>query len=311
VVTLTDVGNVELAGRTAIVTGASSGLGEATTAALARAGATVVLAVRSQDRGRAAADRIRTVVPHARLAVAPLELSSLDSVAAFAEQYADRTVDVLVNNADTTAGRTRTTTPDGFELAMGTNHLGHFALTVRLLPALLRSDHARVVHLSSLMTRLVRSVDPAALERIGRDGSQGDARPYDPGLAYGQSKMACAVTGIELDRRAKMAGAHLCSVVADPGWASTGLFAAAGGEDGLSARATRAVAASSESAARVLVRAATDLTLVGGEYLRPHRLTHGRPVVRRPQAHLTDPRTGQVVWELSERATGCTLTFRR
>lgn len=291
-----------------VVTGASSGLGEATSAALARAGASVVLAVRNEARGRAAADRIRADVPYADLTVASLELSSLASVRRFAEQYGEGTVDMLINNAGTVVGRERTTTDDGVELAMATNHLGHFALTVLLMPALVRSDHARVVHLSSLMTRMFPGFDPAGADGLGADGGSA-AHPYDPGRAYGESKVACAVTGIELDRRAKQAGVHLCSVVADPGWSSTGLFAGSGGKDGVTARATRMMASTPQASAQVLVRAATDLSLVGGEYLRPHWLSHGRPVVRRPQGHLADPRTGRVVWELSERRTDTVLSF--
>lgn len=301
--------NVELTGRTAIVTGASSGLGEATAAGLAQAGASVVLAVRSAARGQAAADRIRADFPYAQLTVATLELSSLVSVRSFAEQYGAGAVDMLVNNAGTVAAPERATTADGFELAMGTNHLGHFALTMLLVPALLRSDHARVVHLSSLMTRVVRTVDPEALVPVGTTGGAGAARPYDPARAYGESKMACAVTGIELDRRAKESGVHLCSVVADPGWSSTGLFPTTPGVAGIPARATKVVAADPSASAQVLVRAATDLSLAGGEYLRPAQLTHGRPVVRRPQAHLADPCTGRILWDLSERHTGTALSF--
>lgn len=298
--------NVELAGRTAIVTGASSGLGEATAAALAGAGASVVLAVRNESRGRAAADRIHTATPQAQLEIADLELGSLASVRAFADRFADGTVDILVNNAGTVAGRTPTATSDGYELAMGTNHLGHFALTVLLTPALLRSDHARVVQLSSLMTRMFRTVDPQSLEPLT---ASADARPYDPARAYGESKVACAITGIELDRRAKAAGVHLCSVVADPGWASTGLFTAAEGKEDLPARASRRMAAPAETAAQVLVRAACDLSLAGGEHLHPSRLTHGRPVVGAPPAHLADPEAGRALWERSEQSTGVRLSF--
>ncbi|MDN5725676.1 MAG: SDR family NAD(P)-dependent oxidoreductase, partial [Propionibacteriales bacterium] len=213
--------NVDLQQRTAVVTGASSGLGEETARVLAGAGAKVILAVRNRDRGADAARRIAKGAPHADLAIEQIDLGDLDSVRAFGERYRDATIDILVNNAGAVASPERTVTVDGFEAHMGVNHLGHFVLTHALLPALLRSSYARIVSLSSIMHRFTGALD-ATLDQ-GR---------YRPSNAYAQSKLACGLFGLELDRRAKATGLHLTSVVAHPGWSNTHLFPTVQSDDG-------------------------------------------------------------------------------
>ena len=180
-------------GRVAIVTGANSGLGLATARELARAGARVVIASRSAAKGDQAAASIRGSVPDAALEVASLDLADLSSVRAFAEGYvgAGSQLDLLINNAGIMAAP-RQLTKDGFESQFGTNHLGHFALTGLLLPALLKAPAPRVVTVSS------------ALHRRGTmrfDDLQGE-RKYDRWGAYGQSKLANLMFCFELQRRA-------------------------------------------------------------------------------------------------------------
>jgi NAD(P)-dependent dehydrogenase (short-subunit alcohol dehydrogenase family) len=172
-------------GRTAVVTGANSGLGFSTARELARAGATVVMACRNVQKGEAAASEIKTAVPGARLSVAELDLGSLESVRRFAADLLDDAVDLLINNAGimmTPQGRTS----DGFELQFGTNHLGHFALTGLLLARLAQGTDPRVVTLSSLEHKAGHlHFDDLEL-----------AAGYAPRKAYRQSKLANATFGI-------------------------------------------------------------------------------------------------------------------
>lgn len=207
----------DLSGRTAIVTGANSGIGFVEARTLAEHGAHVILAVRNVDAGRAAAARI-----DGSTAVEALDLASQESVRAFAGRI-DGPVDLLVNNAGVMAPPTRRTTVDGHELQFGTNHLGHFALTARLLPALLAAPSPRVTTVASLAHR------------------QGDARvvhgsppeDYDPRISYGRSKLANLLFALELHRRATATGSPLTSTAAHPGVAVTNLVAS---RDGMGAR---------------------------------------------------------------------------
>ncbi|MEA2123933.1 MAG: hypothetical protein QOI80_715, partial [Solirubrobacteraceae bacterium] len=202
-------------GRTAVVTGANSGLGLVTARELARAGARVVLACRNTDKGDEAAAQIRGDVAGAKVAVAKLDLGSLDSVRAFASGYTGD-LDLLINNAGVMAPP-RKETADGFELQFGTNHLGHFALTAQLLARMEDRDDARVVTLSS------------GAHRIGKiefDDLQRE-RHYNRWRAYGQSKLANLLFALELDRRLRAAGSGVKSLAAHPGYAATNLQSAA------------------------------------------------------------------------------------
>jgi NAD(P)-dependent dehydrogenase (short-subunit alcohol dehydrogenase family) len=197
-------------GRRVVVTGASSGLGEATAGALARAGADVVLAVRDPRRGAAAADRIRRTGAAGRLEVEVVELGSLASVAAAAGRIGSRPVDLLVNNAGLSTSDPSAVTADGFALPMGVNYLGAWALTVGLWPALAAGHEPRVVMLGSLVARLGRIEDD-----LGRPC--GDT-------SYADSKLAAVVLAQELRRRAGAAGSPVTVVAAHPGWAQTAIF---------------------------------------------------------------------------------------
>src|SRR5215216_1957357 len=181
-------------GRTAVVTGANSGLGLVTARELARAGADVVMACRNVPKGEAAAAEIGAVVPDAQVQVAELDLSSLDSVRAFAAALNVGGLDLLVNNAGIMMAPQQKTV-DGFELQFGTNHLGHFALTGLLLERLGKGSDARVVTLSSLEHKAGHiHFDDLQLEH-----------GYAPRMAYRQSKLANAAFGLELDRRLRAA----------------------------------------------------------------------------------------------------------
>ena len=197
--------------RSVVVTGGNSGIGWHAAAAFARAGGSVVLACRNPDKAARAVERIRALAPGADVAAAPLDLASLASVAAFADSI-DRPVDLLVNNAGVMAPPRWRATADGFELQFGTNHLGHFALTGRLLPNLLAAPAARVVTISSLAHR------GGTAGVLFGNPEQG----YGPTAAYSESKLANLLFGLELQRRAT--GSTLTSTVAHPGVSATNLF---------------------------------------------------------------------------------------
>lgn len=207
----------DLAGKRALVTGASDGVGLGIATALAGAGAEVIMPVRNRSKGEAATAKICRQHPHAKLLLHDLDLSSLASVAALAEKLCaeDIPIDLLINNAGVMTPPERQATADGFELQFGTNHLGHFALTGRLLP-LLKAAHARVTSQVSIAARsgAINWKDPNW------------QHSYDGMRAYRQSKIACGLFGLELSRRSAASGWGLTSNIAHPGVAPTSLLAA-------------------------------------------------------------------------------------
>jgi NAD(P)-dependent dehydrogenase (short-subunit alcohol dehydrogenase family) len=203
-------------GRVAVITGATGGLGYETAVALAGANARVILTGRNAAKGREAVQRIRTAHPNAVVRFELLDLASLGSVQAFAAGMIaqERAIHLLINNAGVMALPTREVTGDGFEMQLATNYLGHFALTARLLPLLIRGGQSRVVSLSSIAHRK-GAIDLGDLQ--GKD--------YQPWRAYGQSKLAMLMFALELQRRSDAAGWGVMSNAAHPGWARTELFA--------------------------------------------------------------------------------------
>ena len=294
----------DLRGRTVVVTGASSGIGEVTALELARHGATVTLAVRSPERGDLAATRIRAAVPDADLAVEVLDLADLGSVRAFADRWSDANpvgLDLLVNNAGVMAVPRRLTV-DGFESQLGTNHLGHFALTGLLLPALVARPRSRVVTVSS------------AAHRMGRmdfDDLQG-ARRYGAWRAYGQSKLANLLFTAELDRRLATAGTGVRAMAAHPGWAATNLVAggpaAQFGRLGtwLGGAASTVLAQSAEMGALPTLCAATAPGVPGGAYVGPDGFAEqrGHPRLVGRSTAAADLASARRLWEASEVLTG-------
>ncbi|MGI5230762.1 oxidoreductase [Actinoallomurus sp. CA-142502] len=285
----------DLAGRRVIVTGANSGLGLRTSLELARHRATVVLACRSAERGARALATVRAAVPDADVVLGSLDLADLASVRAFAESHPEP-LDVLVNNAGVMA-LPRRTTADGFEAQFGTNHLGHFALTGLLLPALLQRPGARVVTVTSMMHWL-GSADFAAFD---------DEHGYHKWPAYCRSKLANLVFAKELDRRAPFV-----SVASHPGYASTNLQQAAPRMTGHRTRAAlfgllnTMVGQSDAAGAWPSLYAATAPGVAGGQCYGPRGPGQSRGAPRRvptlPRA--ADPELGRRLWELSEERTG-------
>jgi len=286
-------------GRTVIVTGASSGLGLATAAQLARHGAYVIMAVRDLDRGGRARAELVARQPGARLELRQLDLADLDSVRAFADGVlGDRIqIDVLVNNAGVMFPPRRLS-PQGHELQFATNHLGHFALTGRLLATLRAGTDPRVVTVSSSLHRS---------GRIQFDDLTG-ARSYSPVGFYSQSKFANALFGLELHRRLQATSAPVRSLLAHPGYAATRLQTTEprGLLRLLGRIGNRLVAQSAGMGALPQLYAATDPDARSGQFFGPDRLfeSRGHPVVVQPAAAAQDPATARRLWELSEQLTG-------
>jgi len=286
----------DLSGRVAVVTGANRGLGREVTGYLAARGARVVMACRDEAGGEAAAAALRARGVAGALEVRPLDLASLASVEKFADGLAgEPRLDLLANNAGLMAVD-RGLTADGFETHIGVNHLGHFALTARLLPLLRATARSRVVTMSSMGARLGH-VDLGDL--------QWERRPYDRWQAYFQSKLANLLFTAELDRRLRAAEATTSALAAHPGGSRTGL-----GRNGRS-WANRLVPLytpflqPASLGALGFVRAATDPAARGGEYYGPLFQVWGPPVREKPSRSARDPVVAAGLWEQSVQLTGC------
>ena len=292
-------------GKIAVVTGANSGLGLATSRELARAGATVVLASRDPGKGERAIEEIGRSVPGAKLELRELDLADLASVRRFAERFAaeHESLDLLINNAGVMAPPRRLT-KDGFESQFGTNHLGHFALTGLLLGRLLAAVEPRVVTVSSPGHRI---------GRINFDDLQGERR-YNNWLAYGQSKLANLMFCFELDRRATVASTALRSMAAHPGYAATNLQFAGPSrsyERTLGALGNRWLAQSAEMGALPMLYAATVPDLSGGSYVGPDGFMEqrGYPHVVTAASKAYNRQSWRRLWEVSEQLTGVHYEF--
>ncbi len=301
----------DLSGATIVVTGANSGLGYEATRAFAHKGAHVVMACRSVERGRDAADGIREEFPSASLSVHECDLADLDSVRAFAEEF-ERTypsLHVLCNNAGVMA-IPRTETAQGFETQFGVNHLGHFALTGLLLDRLVETGgETRVVTQSS-----------AVHERGEIDFEDlNSGREYDEWDAYAQSKLANLLFAYELDRRLRAAGLDVTSVACHPGYAATDLQRR--GPEMKNSRlrlwamgAMNAVLAqSAEAGALPLLYATTHPDVEGGQYVGPggFRNMRGPPEIQRSNDRSYDREDAKRLWAISEELTGVTYGFDR
>jgi len=286
-------------GRTAVVTGANSGLGYQTAVALAAKGAHVVLACRSAERGAEAVARLTAAVPGADVALASLDLADLESVRAFADTV--DVLDLLVNNAGVMALPTRRTTKQGFEMQVGTNHLGHFALTGLLLPKL--RPGGRIVTVSSGLHKYGRIEDLADLQ---------SEKQYKPWRVYGLSKLANVLFFTELDRRLRAVDAPLRSAGSHPGYASTNLQASGPGADGstlaklFGAFGNRVFAQSDAMGALPSLRAATDPDAQGGDFYGPSGLGEQRGYPKRVAYSKAghDVAAANRLWAESERLTG-------
>jgi NAD(P)-dependent dehydrogenase (short-subunit alcohol dehydrogenase family) len=283
-------------GKIAVVTGANSGLGASIARELARAGASVVLAVRNTAKGERVAKEIGD-----RARVERLDLADLASVRGFAERFTDDRIDLLINNAGVMAPP-RQLTADGFESQFGTNHLGHYALTGLLLPRLLAATAPRVVTQASGAHRF---------GWIRFDDLQGEHR-YNNWLAYGQSKLANLMFAFELQRRA--AGTKLTSVAAHPGLSATNLQTAGpahwyeriAGQIG-----NVVIAQSADEGALPALYAATMPDVPPGAYVGPDGLLElrGHPHLVTAAKRAYDERAARRLWEVSEELTGVRYAF--
>lgn len=294
----------DLTGRVAVVTGANGGLGLVTAHELAAKGAHVVVAARDQEKARTADEQIRARNAAASTEIVPLDLGSLASVAHAADTIRARheTVDILVNNAGVMAVPERRTV-DGFEMQFGVDHLGHVALTARLLPALLAAERARVVTVTSVARLRGSAVD------VGNPHLHGRYRPF---RAYAQAKQANYHFGLGLQQRFARAGVRAQSLLAHPGLTNTDLQSRAVREGGGWGAALSQVLAqrggmSPAEGGRPQLRAATDPRARGGELYAPRYVSHG-PAVRRPILRRWDlQKRIAELWEVSERETGVVL----
>src|SRR5665213_2318180 len=294
-------------GKTAIVTGANSGTGKETTRRLAGAGAIVIMAVRSKEKGDAARDEILAQQPSAQLEVRLLDLADLSSVKSFAETLLSesRPLHVLVNNAGVMAPTKRFETVDGFELQFGTNFLGPFALTMRLLPLLLATGSARVTTMSSSVAGIgrVRFNDP---QRRGH---------YTPYPVYAQSKLADLLFALELATITNRRNWDLMSNAAHPGFTRTNLLSAGAnlGRDrpkrSLLGEVKFVPSQGVERGTEPLLYAATSPDAINGAYYGPSGLFAlvGSTTLVKPPRSARSSEKGARLWSVSEELTGVAL----
>lgn len=290
-----------LHGKVAVVTGATGGLGYETALALAGAGAEVVVTGRDDAKGARALEGICARHPEAQVSYEKLDLACLASVTDFAARFAVlySSLDLLINNAGVMALPERRTTADGFEMQFGTNYLGHYALTARLLPSLRRGSAPRVVNLSSLAHR--NGV-------IDFDDLQ-SASKYSPLKAYNQSKLAMLMFALELQRRSDAAGWGLISNAAHPGYARTDLLVNGPGEHGLLALATvllRPLSHSAAAGALPTLFAATSPDAKAAGYYGPNGFYEmkGPPAAAKISPRAKDVAVAARLWDDSAALTG-------
>lgn len=287
-------------GTLAVVTGATDGIGLVIATRLAAAGADLILPARSAEKGERAVARIREAAPDARVSVPTLDLSSLASVRGIVAHLSSdgRPIGILINNAGVMRPPQRTQTADGFELQWGTNHLGHVALTLGLLP-LLRAGRARVTHQTSIAARS---------GSIPWDDIDGE-REYDAMRAYSASKIAVGLFARELDARSRAGDWGISSNLSHPGVSPTNLLAAQPGMGRarvtperriIGALSRIGVTGTPQSAALPALRAATATDAAGDEFYGPKRVVAGPPTrvdLWEPLRSMDDARR---VWEISE-----------
>lgn len=290
-----------LFGKVAVVTGANSGIGWHTALELAHAGCEVILTTRSDEKGRDAAERIRKALPQVKVHAEVLDLASLKSVRAFAARMQTQPwLDMLINNAGVMAVPRRELTEDGFERQLGTNFLGHFALTGLLMPVLRRARAPRVTTVSSVAANF-------RMRRINFDDLMGE-RSYNAWTAYCQSKLADLMFALELARRCAAKKIPVVSDAAHPGYARTNLQTSGPGRP--QGRATLMIegfaSQHADAGALPTLRAATELNAAPGSYYGPHRFFHlkGYPVRVSIPGPARNEKAAKRLWETAEKLTG-------
>lgn len=287
-------------GRTAVITG-TGGLGLEDALALAIAGANVIIAGRNPSKGKEAVALVRKSVPDAKVRFEMLDLACLQSIAIFGSNLrsTEDCVDILINNAAVMTPPQRKTTKDGFELQFGTNYLGHFALTAHLLPLLRKSKNPRVVTLSSLAARD---------GKINFNDLQAEHR-YKPMFSYGQSKLACLMFALELQRQSDAAGWGIASIPTHPGISRTDLIPNGAGPKsifGLIRKYMWFMFQPAAQGALPTLYAATSPIAKGGVYYGPDKMseTRGYPSIAKIPTQALDIEASARLWEISEELTG-------
>lgn len=287
-----------LDGKVALVTGANSGLGLEASKLLARHGAKVLLACRNAEKAQAAAEEVRAGAT-AAVEIVPLDLASLASIAAAAKLVSgsESRLDLLINNAGLMAVD-QAKTEDGFEMQIGVNHLGHFALTAGLAPLVLGTPGSRIVTMASVAHRLGRMyLDDLFLERRG----------YERWRAYCQSKLANLLFTAELHRRLTEAKATTMALAAHPGGTNTDLGHEGGGITNTLLKPIMRMGQPPSLGALPLVRAATDPDARSGQFYGPRMLLSGLPVIETPNGRARNADDARRLWERSEELTGLTI----
>lgn len=287
-----------LKGKVFLVTGANSGLGFGTSIELARKGAKVFMTARNMAKGNQAIQSLKREVPHADIELLQLDLSDLSLVRDFAKQFKEqhKQLDVLINNAGVMMPVHRFETKQGFEGQFGTNHLGHFVLTLELLDVLEKTPQSRIVVLSSLVAKMKKA-------DIYWEDLQFE-RSYDKMASYSQSKLANMMFGTELNRRLEEKQSKTICLMAHPGYTATNLQQ----HMGLQGRIMNALMAQKvEMGILPTLRAATDLHVKGGEYYGPEKMGNwrGYPVLNDLNPIVENRQEMNKLWSVSEELTNC------
>jgi len=289
----------DMSGKIVIVTGGNSGLGLETVRQLAKKGATVIMAARSEEKAKTAIAELNATIPNAQISLMLLDLASLESIKKFVETFRAKykELHLLINNAGVMALPTRQKTADGFEMQFGTNHLGHFALTGQLLDLIENTDGGRIVNVSSMAHKFGK-VDFNNLN---------SEKKYAPWEAYGLSKISNLFFTYELQRKLEEADKKTIVVAAHPGYTSTNLQR----HSGLFAKLNHIMAQGVEKGTLPQLMAAAETNLMGGEYFGPRGFNEmqGYPKLVESNKLSHDLGIAARLWEESEKMTGVKYEF--
>jgi NAD(P)-dependent dehydrogenase (short-subunit alcohol dehydrogenase family) len=292
-----------LKGLSVVITG-TGGIGYETALEMTRAGAEVIMAGRNKDKGEEAVRKIKSLKPIGNIRFETLDLADLESIKAFGERIKAqrKSLDILINNAAVMNPPQRKITKDGFELQIGTNYLGHFALTAHLLPLLQKGNKPRVITLSSV----------AHLSGVINFDDLQSEHNYKPMVTYSQSKLACLMFAFELQRRSDAAGWGISSMAAHPGISRTELIPNGTGKNspaGIIRRLLPILFQPAAHGAWASLYAATAKEAIGGTYYGPSRMneTRGYPTIAKIAPQAKDVMVASKLWEVTEKLTNVTF----